>query len=105
MKIKKSVAKVQWSLINPSGISNPFDGTPFLCVGTIIYHCHQGNDVDVKTKQKRQEERDQKEVNWTSFFQEILSCSKWGRPGLTSWGRGGHGGCLDGAPPWFYANS
>ena len=55
--------KVQWSLINPSGISNPFDGTPFLCVGTIIYHCHQGNDVDVKTKQKRQEERDQKEVN------------------------------------------
>ena len=63
MEIKKSVAKVQWSLINPSGISNPFDGTPFLCVGTIIYHCHQGNDVDVKTKQKRQEERDQKEVN------------------------------------------
>ena len=63
MGIKKSVTKVQWSLINPSGISNPFDGTPFLCVGTIIYHCHQGNDVDVKTKQKRQEERDQKEVN------------------------------------------
>ena len=62
MEIKKSVAKVQWSLINSSGISNPFDGTPFLCVGTIIYHCHQGNDVDVKTKQKRQE-RDQKRGN------------------------------------------
>jgi hypothetical protein len=62
MKLKKGVARIQWSVVNPSGISIPFDGVPFMCVGTVIYQCHQGDDIDAKTKQRRQEERDKKEV-------------------------------------------
>ena len=44
------------------GISFPFDGVPFICVGTANYQCHQGNDVDKNTKIRRQQERDEKEV-------------------------------------------
>ena len=39
-----------------------FDRVPFVCIGTINYQCHQGNDVDKKTKIRRAKERDEKEV-------------------------------------------
>ena len=58
----KSATRVQWSFKCSEGISFPFDGIPFICVGTVNYQCHQGNDVDLKTKQKRQDEQDRKEV-------------------------------------------
>jgi hypothetical protein len=53
---------VQWSLVSSEGISIPFDGVPFMCVGTMHYQCHQGHDVDRKTKIRRQDERNKKEV-------------------------------------------
>jgi hypothetical protein len=62
MELKRGVARIQWTLLNSSGILIPFDGVPFMCVGTVIYQCHQGNDVDAKAKQRRQEEKDKKEV-------------------------------------------
>lgn len=68
---------MQWSLASPEGVSFPFDGVPFLCVGTVNYQCHQGDDVDVKTKIKRQEERDKKEVKMegTALTISFLSAS------------------------------
>ena len=53
---------MQWSLVSSEGISIPFDGTPFMCVGTINYQCHQGDDVDRNTKIRRKDERNKKEV-------------------------------------------
>ena len=50
--------RVQWSFASPEGISFQFDGILFLCVGSINYQCHQGDDVDLKTKMKRQEKQD-----------------------------------------------
>ena len=63
----KSFARVQWSLFNPGGISFPFDGIPFVCVGTINYQCHQGEDVDKITKIRRAKERDEKDDHDHTF--------------------------------------
>ncbi len=56
---------MQWTLKSSEGISFSFDGVPFLCVGTVNYQCHQGNDIDLKTKIKRQEVRDKNELKMT----------------------------------------
>ena len=53
---------MRWSLATADGISFMFDGTPFIAVGTILYQCHQGNDIDRNTKVKRQLALDEKEV-------------------------------------------
>ena len=47
-----ATVRLQWSLISPEGISFPFDGVPFICVGTVNYQCHQGNDVKYENKNK-----------------------------------------------------
>ena len=58
MGLKKiGTVRLQRSLVSPEGIPFPFDGVPFICVGTVNYQCHQGNDVDMKTKIKTQEEQ------------------------------------------------
>lgn len=62
MQCRKSLTRLQWSLANSDGISFPFDGIPFVCVGTINYQCHQGDDVDRNVKMKRTKQRDEKEV-------------------------------------------
>ena len=49
------------------GISFPFEGIPFICVGAANYQCHQGNDVDKNTKIRRQQERDEKENHDHTF--------------------------------------
>ncbi|XP_046862045.1 uncharacterized protein LOC124455456 [Xenia sp. Carnegie-2017] len=54
MNSGKSLSRVQWSLSNPDGISYAFDGIPFICIGTLNYHCHQGEDIDKSTKIKEQ---------------------------------------------------
>lgn len=59
---KKGASRVQWSLVSSEGISIPFDGTPFMCVGQIYYQCHQGDDVDRSTKNRRQKARHKNEV-------------------------------------------
>ena len=62
IQLKKDTTRVKWSMETSDGISFPFEGIPFICVGTANYQCHQGNDVDKDTKIKRQQERDEKEV-------------------------------------------
>lgn len=67
MNSGKSLSRVQWSLSNPDGISYAFDGIPFICIGTLNYHCHQGEDIDKSTKIKRAKERDENEVLTTLY--------------------------------------
>ena len=57
---------MQWSIKIESGISYPFDGVPFLSAGSLHFQCHQGKDVDKKTKERRQQELDAKEVKTDS---------------------------------------
>ncbi|XP_046846818.1 uncharacterized protein LOC124456900 [Xenia sp. Carnegie-2017] len=67
MNSGKSLSRVQWSLSNPDGISYAFDGIPFICIGTLNYHCHQGEDIDKSTKIKRAKERDENEGHDHTF--------------------------------------
>jgi hypothetical protein len=68
MVLRENRTRLQWSLKSSEGISFSFDGVPFLCVGTVNYQCHQGNDIDLKTKIRRQEALDKNEVKMTEFI-------------------------------------
>ena len=66
------------------GISFPFEGILFICIGTANYQCHQGNDVDKNTKIRRQQEWDEKEViinliclayNLVGLLSCLISCN------------------------------
>ena len=62
VELKKITTRVRWSMAIPEGISFPFDGVPFICVGAANYQCHQGEDIDKNTKVKRKQKRDSIEV-------------------------------------------
>ena len=67
--LKNGTTRVKWSMESSDGISFAFEGIPFICVGTANYQCHQGNDVDINTKIRRQQERDEKEVTVVTMLQ------------------------------------
>ena len=69
----ETTLRVQWNFTSPEGISFQFDGIPFLCVGTTNYQCHQGNDVDLKTKIKRQKKQETNEVEGNKICMTINS--------------------------------
>ena len=63
IELKKGT-RVQWSMVASEGISFPFDGVPFICVGAANYQCHQGDDIDKKAKIRRQQQQKEKEVDY-----------------------------------------
>lgn len=62
VELKKNTTRIKWSMETAEGISFPFDGVPFICVGVANYQCHQGDDIDRNTKMRRKQNQDSKEV-------------------------------------------
>ena len=53
---------MHWNVVAADGISFPFDGTPFMPAGIAQLQCHQGDDIDENTKEKRKKVLDEREV-------------------------------------------
>ena len=73
----KRTSKLQWTQANTEGIMLPFDGIPFMCVGTINYQGHQGDDVDKRTKNRRAEKRDKAGRTTVHYLDsKIVDCAQ-----------------------------
>ena len=47
-------------MVASEDVSFPFDGMPFICVGTPNYQCHQGDEIDRNTKIRQQQQEKNK---------------------------------------------
>ncbi|XP_013382326.1 uncharacterized protein LOC106153081 [Lingula anatina] len=67
-KDNRQIKLLKWSITAERGISVPFSGIPFIFLGTKLWTCHQGPDLDAKVKENRKKKKEQQQEKDHSFI-------------------------------------